>query len=212
MIAQFASIITLAWTLPSTTRVGGQPSMLARVADQPSMLARAFFGDTESIYKDADLVFAVLDKDGSGVIEQSELTTHLTRAGYTDEMMDKYFGKADFEENGVLSKDELREAFLTYTPLRCAPALGSSSDGATKEQMLADAEALFNAIDQIGDHRFLNYEELQAYMADVLGFSDESIATVFEKLDLNSDGVITREELANTFVKYSAVRLALRPW
>ena len=49
-------------------------------------------------------------------------------------------------------------------------------------------------------------------MADVLGFSDESIATVFEKLDLNSDGVITREELANTFVKYSAVRLALRPW
>ena len=74
MIAQFASIITLAWTLPSTTRVGGQPSMLARVADQPSMLAhvadqpsmlarvadqpsmlaRAFFGDTESIYKDAD--------------------------------------------------------------------------------------------------------------------------------------------------------------
>ena len=57
-----------------------------------------------------------------------------------------------------------------------------------------------------------NYEELQAYMADVLGFSDESIATVFEKLDLNSDGVITREELANTFVKYSAVRLALRPW
>ena len=63
MIAQFASIITLAWTLPSTTRVGGQPSMLARVVDQPSMLARAFFGDTESIYKDADLVFAVLDKE-----------------------------------------------------------------------------------------------------------------------------------------------------
>ena len=52
-------------------------------------------------------------------------------------------------------------------------------------------------------------EELGLYMGK-LGFSAEAVSHVFEQLDIDSDGGLSRDEVADVFLKYSALRLALR--
>ena len=51
--------------------------------------------------------------------------------------------------------------------------------------------------------------ELETQMAK-LGFASESIKHVFDQIDMDSDGMLDRDELAKVFLKYSALRLALR--
>ena len=51
--------------------------------------------------------------------------------------------------------------------------------------------------------------ELESYMSK-LGFAPAAIEHVFAQLDLDADGVLSRDELAEVFLKYSALRMALR--
>ena len=189
-------------TMPSATSRIAAPRMLINWKG----LKRAFFGDSKSIKRDSDLVFACLDKDGDGVITRKELGDHLTRAGYASEDIDRWFDKP--LEDGVITREELRTAFLTNSPLRTAPALGSNNEGNIQEALRMDATNFITSVDTSRDGE-ISGPELESHMVGC-GFTSEAVAHVFDQLDLDADGTISRDELSEAFVKYSALRLALR--
>ena len=180
----------------------------ARRLAAPRMAAKAFSGDDASISRDADLVFAVLDKNGDGVVSREELCDHLFRAGYQDDVIDKWFDKSSLEKGGFVSQDEMRTAFLSYPAMRTAPALGMNNEGDIPEAIRMDATNFIFAVDSSRDGEIAS-PELESHMSK-LGFSTEAIAHVFAQLDLDANGVLTRDEIAEVFLKYSALRLALR--
>ena len=190
------------------------PCANARCVTAPRMLdhegvERSFSGDDESIKRDADLVFACVDKDGDNAVSREELSEHMALyGGYAREMIDKIFDRADSSDDGVISQEEFRTLFLTTPSLRTAPGLGSSDDGQIGEKIRMDATNFIAAADASRDGE-IGQAELESYMAK-LGFKPDAIAHVFAQLDLDDDGVLSRDELAEVFLKYSALRMALR--
>jgi len=66
--------------------------------------------------RDVDLIFAVVDLDGSGSIDLEELTEHLVSAGYEDkEEIEQLFHKMDFDNDGRITRNEFRRAMLEDT-------------------------------------------------------------------------------------------------
>lgn len=122
--------------------------------------------------------------------------------------MDKIFDRADAVKDGSISQTEWQTLFLTTPALRTAPGLGSSDDGQLGEKIRMDATNFIAAADAGRDGE-IERAELESYMAK-LGFAPAAIAHVFSMLDLDEDGVLTRDELAEVFLKYSALRMALR--
>eukprot|EP00555_Chaetoceros_dichaeta_P012557 CAMPEP_0198273210 /NCGR_PEP_ID=MMETSP1447-20131203/56116_1 /TAXON_ID=420782 /ORGANISM="Chaetoceros dichaeta, Strain CCMP1751" /LENGTH=86 /DNA_ID=CAMNT_0043966817 /DNA_START=28 /DNA_END=285 /DNA_ORIENTATION=- len=61
--------------------------------------------------RDVDLIFAVVDLDGSGSIDLEELTEHLVSAGYEDkEEIEQLFHKMDIDNDGRITRNEFRRA------------------------------------------------------------------------------------------------------
>ena len=81
--------------------------------------------DVQTIVRDADAVFAVIDVNGDGSIDRAELMAHLTKAGYAEAAVHMLFDKLDADKSESIERDELRAGFLKYTPLRTAPGLGA---------------------------------------------------------------------------------------
>lgn len=156
---------------------------------------------------DADAVFAVIDRDGSGEISRDELLEHLVQCGYSAEAVDKVFMKLDADRSGCLSREELRSGFRQFTPLRQAPGFGNYNEQ-FKEQIHVDADALFNAIDADNDGEITDFE-LRIHLRQFGNFTDVAITNIFELLDADANGGIDRDELRSAFVRYSALRLAI---
>ena len=55
------------------------------------------------------------------------MASHLLLARYTENSIEQMFDVLDVDSDGMLSRVELREAFVRYPPLRNAPAMGSES-------------------------------------------------------------------------------------
>ena len=65
-------------------------------------------------------------------------------------------------------------------------------------------------VDANGDGE-LSARELQSHLQGT-GYSPRTVSAIFDSLDLNQDGTISRDELRQSFAKYdfSALRYALR--
>jgi len=156
---------------------------------------------------DADAVFTILDVNGDGSITLAELQAHLAKAGYSQAAIDVVFKKLDSDADGAISRDELRAGFLKYTPLREAPGLGAYNADFVNE-IHADADALFNAVDTDGSGT-ISKEELRNHLKSFSDFTFKAIGSIYKLLDVNKDGNIERAELREAFVKYSALRIAI---
>lgn len=161
----------------------------------------------DAMVTDADLVFALVDINGDGAISKAELAAHLQGAGYTTEAVDNIFAQLDVNTSGDISREELRAGFLRYSPLRQAPGLGFFEEELVEEAR-ADADALFRRIDA-DVNSSLSLAELQAYLSCDTKYSDLAAANIFHVLDTDGDDMITRAELRDAFVRYSALRHAL---
>ena len=161
----------------------------------------------DAIAHDSDLVFHILDKDDSGGVSKDELIAHLSRAGYDAGEVSTWFDMdLDKNSDGQISKEELRSAFLSYPELRTAPGLGGGLGDEIPQKIRMDATNFIAAADT-GRQGFITSQELEAHMSK-RGFNKQSVAHVFAQLDL--DGTLSRDEIAEVFLKYSALRLALR--
>ena len=104
-----------------------------------------------------------------------------------------------------------------FTSLRLAFGLagarlreeGSHNEAEGDETRFSNADALFETIDTDGSGE-IDKSEFSAHLSKS-GFSRVTIAHIFDVLDVNSDGAISREELRRSFVQYeyAALRLAL---
>jgi len=161
----------------------------------------------EQIEADADAVFAVIDVDGDGGITRSELSKHLTAAGYAETAVDTLFNKLDTNKDDLISKEELREGFMKFTPLRAAPGLGAYN-AEFVEEIHADADTLFQSIDA-DNSGTISKDELRDHLKRESNYSFKAISKLYKLLDVNKDGEIERDELRAAFVKYSALRMAI---
>jgi len=164
--------------------------------------------DIESVHRDADVIFSIIDKDGSGSISRTELKNHLSEAGYAEEVIDKIFNKMDRNKDEEVSKGEFRSALTLIAALRSAPGLGNYNAQFEKE-IYEDADQVFQTVDADGNGLIDSFELKSHLGRKFSNYSEEAIDNIFEVLDVNNDGKISKEELRNAFVRYSALRQAL---
>lgn len=113
----------------------------------------------------------------------------------------------DTNSDGSVSRDEFRKGMVQFAPLRSAPGLGNYN-AEFVEEIRADADALFRNIDEDGDGSVTPHE-LKQYLTMVSSYSDKAIENIFDMLDVDKDGTISREEVRDAFIKYSALRQAV---
>ena len=79
----------------------------------------------------ADSIFAIVDRDGNGVIESSELLHHLLVAGQEVESIAELFRVLDTDADGVISREEWNAGFDRFLHLAQAglKAVGTLGDG-----------------------------------------------------------------------------------
>merc|ERR1711990_117879 len=100
--------------------------------------------------------------------------------GYTEEAISKIFTLVDVSpKDDTVSREELREAFVRYPPLRNAPAMGSLSKS-ERNPLHAEADAMFTALDLDGNG-LLSLEELQQHFSFAEGpsYSANAVANIF---------------------------------
>ena len=107
MLLPVAALLTPAWRFPAVPRSPGLRAASPFMLDHEKVSA-SFSGDEAAISRDSDLVFAVLDRDGDGVISKAEMCDHLAAAGYEAAMIEKIFNRFESDQDGVISREELR--------------------------------------------------------------------------------------------------------
>jgi Ca2+-binding EF-hand superfamily protein len=164
--------------------------------------------DMESIHRDADCIFTIIDVDGSGTISREELTDHLSVAGYTKKVINKIYDKMDYNKDNQISKEEFRGAMFLFTALQSAPGLGNYNAEFVKE-MYEDADHVFQSADADGNGE-IDQSEMKSHLSRMFAkSSDKATDNIFRMLDTNGDGRISREEFRDAFCRYSALRQAI---
>ena len=164
--------------------------------------------DLEAIHRDADMIFAVIDVDGSGSISQEEMTNHLKVAGYTEQVIQTIFTKMDTDKNGEISQQEFRGGMAMFVALQSAPGLGNFNADFVQE-IYEDADQVFQSVDA-DKSGYIDEFELKSHLGrKFASYSDSAIDRIFQLLDVNGDKKISKQELRDAFVQYSALRQAI---
>ena len=69
----------------------------------------------------SDLLIISIYSDGSGSISFKEMSSHLSEAGYTEDVIQKIFKKMDTNKDNEISKEEFRNGFKMIAGLKSAP-------------------------------------------------------------------------------------------
>ena len=170
--------------------------------------------DMALLREDAEAIFTVIDFNGDDKIEYAELHAHLHGAcGYPDEAVEDIMALLDANDDAIITRAELSDAFAQFLSVRFAEGMGGDgvdafgdggdiSDGG----LHADADALFARLDVDGDGE-ISLDELRAHLK-TRGYADVAVDKIFARLDANLDGALSREELRAAFLRYSALRYA----
>ena len=199
-------------TIP-TTQIVGKCRCRAQ-SKTSSCLLFAFESDDDNepsvdeIHASADAIFGIIDSDANGSISYSELQTHLIEVcGYTQDAVDAMYYALDSDMDGSITRDELRMGFVRYKNLRDAPGMGMGRpDGDDMTSIREDAATIFDSIDTDVSGT-IDDDELRNFLREK-GYGDNAIDSIYSTLDVDRDGQITREELSDAFVRYSALRYA----
>lgn len=184
----------------------------------------------DQLKHDSDVIFSILDVDGSGCISQKEFSDHLLRVGYSESFVMKLFDEMDTNGDGVISPAEFRTLYLAVPSLRTLPGMGqdltksdsSDDDRIDREnesivnydELLAAANEVFDAADKDGNG-YIDVSELKSHLSrwrperKSSPFHYTAVARIFGLIDVNGDQSISKREFQDAFVRYSALRHAL---
>ena len=152
------------------------------------------------IHAEADALFDSIDANADGSISVEELYAYLCNVGFASaSAVGNIFDFFALDRSGQLTRDELRESFVKYDDpgLRLALGLGTS-----------EADVIFDTIDSNSDG-VITKEELTLHMVSNGYLPEATAATVFKTLDGTVTRSISRAELREGYMSYSAVREAL---
>ncbi|WP_265533022.1 XopAW family type III secretion system calcium-binding effector [Pseudomonas saponiphila] len=126
-------------------------------------------------------LFAKLDSNGDGAVNQDELNNALSNQGDKGVLvsLSKNFSKLDSDGSGSLSSDEMA---ATAPPAHHGQAPGTEL-----------ADALLSALDSDGDG-VINSDELSSGLSSAGSSADSK--QLFSALDKNQDGNVSADELA----------------
>lgn len=160
-----------------------------------------------SIYRNADVIFSVIDIDGNGFLSRQELTSHLTTAGYQAKIVNQIFSKMDINSDGKVSREEFRRGMETLPALQQAPGLGAFNMPHYKREILQDADQAFQSADADGNGA-LDEFEFKSHLGRMFGrgYSEKAIQELFKSLDVNGDEKISKKEFRDAFLKCAALR------
>jgi len=152
--------------------------------------------------KDGEIVFSMLDEDGSGSITRAEMSARLLACGYTEERVEKVFGKIDSNGDGEISTEEWKAAYIKYPTLRTAPGLG----GSLKERLCEDADSVFASLDE-DESGTISEAEIRQHL-EGCGYEEGFATTVLKVLDFDKSGEVDQEEFRSAFLKHPSMRSA----
>ena len=134
---------------------------------------------------EVDSIFDSVDTNGDGVISLEELRAHLVdEMGYTKEYTEYLFASIDTDSSGTISKEEMNYAFYNFEALSMYMTFGMGGADITKRKAFKDL-ALKSSSDVDGGRDKLLLDDL----ADM----------IFDIIDTDSSGVISKDELYSHF-------------
>lgn len=164
--------------------------------------------NVESVYKDADIIFSLIDVDGNALVSLEEISNHLSVAGYTEKVIKQIFAKMDANKDNQISKDEFRNGMVLIKALQSAPGLGNYNAEFVKE-ICEDADQVFQSADTDNNGK-ISEEELKNHLRRTLPqYTELAVDNIFKSIDQNDDKKISRSELRDAFVRCSALRQAI---
>ena len=187
-----------------------QSNMSRQMSGRSDMFEDNASGAEEEIMEtlhSADAMFDLADTSGDGLISQKEFEQYMME--HTDHDMDtirECFYLIDVDGNGDVNRDEVRNAFLKKRrELRQGEMSESKRNLATslEDQILAaskDADEFFDKVDRDGSGT-VTIHEFEVYMKRNTHHSDRAIQELFDSMDVDKDGYITREEVRKAYIK-----------
>jgi len=164
--------------------------------------------DVESIYRDADIIFSLIDIDGNALVSLEEISDHLSVAGYTEKVTKQIFTKMDVNKDNQISKDEFRNGMVLIKALQSAPGLGNYNAEFVKE-IYEDADQVFQSADSDRNGK-ISEIELKSHLTRTLPkYTEKAVDNIFKSIDKNGDKKISRTELREAFVQCAALRQAV---
>jgi len=161
-----------------------------------------------AIYRDADIIFSLIDIDGNGAVTQEEISSHLSAAGYTEKVCMQIFTKMDTNKDNEISKSEFRSGMVEIKALQTAPGFGNYN-AEFLDEIYEDADQVFQSADIDNDGE-IEESELKSHLRRTLPqYTEEAVNNIFRLLDQDGDKKISREELRDAFVRCSALRQAI---
>lgn len=153
-------------------------------------------GNEISLLDEVDSIFDCLDKNGDGEITPDELRGHLVdEMGYTTDYTRYLFESIDTDSDGTISREELGFAFYNFEALSLYMTMGLGGADLTSRpsfQKLLMKQGYDNNCDDGGDGVGVGRDKL------VL---DDLADLVFDLIDADGSGEITRDELKEHFTE-----------
>ncbi|TDD62649.1 EF-hand domain-containing protein [Kribbella antibiotica] len=148
-------------------------------------------------------VFAAMDADGNGYLEEADFQA----------LTERWVGLRDWEP-GTADYDRMSSIMMGWWSAISTLSGAENSDKVSLDELMtvvdqlpamddaiyATADAMFDAIDQNGDDRIALTEHKQVVYA--WKGSDDGIEEVFPQLDLNGDGHLSRGEFRDLWADF----------
>jgi len=184
----------------------------------------------------SDSIFDKIDTDKDGTISNDELQLHLEGIGYSNMSIRTLFATLDKNADGLISREEMRFAFTNYDIQALYEAFGVGTVGLVSEKAYTNAidkirsnanidptaspvmlnilaDLIFDKIDTDKSGE-IDAKELKKHFESVTTSSesnseeDLSAESILKALDLNADGVISREEMRSGFNQFNPKSLS----
>ena len=143
-------------------------------------------------------MFAKVDADGSGSVDQAELTTMLdkvsekTGVALSSNIADT-FASMDSNSDGSLSSDELDSGMKALMPPPPPPSTMDFAQSRGTNGTQGEGDDLFSKIDTNGDGS-VDQDEMKVFTDKIQSDTGQDASDMFAKLDADGDGQLTQAE------------------